>query len=74
MDSLVSMVAQRTGIPEDKARTAVETVVGFIKERAPAGLSSQIDSLVGGGQGSEGSAGVSGMASKVTGMLGKKEQ
>ena len=28
MDSLISMVAQRSGISEDKARTAVDTVVG----------------------------------------------
>lgn len=57
MDALISKVAERTGISEDKARTAVDTVVGFLKERAPAGLSGQIDSLVSGGEGS----GVGGM-------------
>ena len=39
MDALISKVAERTGISQDKARTAVDTVVGFLKERAPAGLS-----------------------------------
>lgn len=72
MDKLVSMVAQRVGLSEDKARAAVETVIGFLKERAPAGLSGQIDALVGGGEGS--SAGnVGDIASRVGGMLGKKE-
>ena len=54
MDSLISMVAERSGISEDKARTAVDTVVGFLKEHAPAGLSGQIDSLVGGASSSSG--------------------
>ena len=71
MDALITMVAQRTGISEDKARTAVDTVVGFIKDRAPAGLSGQIDSLVSGG---EGTGGASGIASQVGNMFGKKDQ
>ena len=37
MDSLINMVAERSGISEDKAKTAVDTVVGFLKEHAPAG-------------------------------------
>lgn len=71
MDSLISMVAQRSGISEDKARTAVDTVVGFLKEHAPAGLSGQIDSLVGGA-----SSGSGGIASTIGGMFGggKKSQ
>lgn len=72
MDQLVKMVAQRVGLSEDKARSAVETVVGYLKERAPGGLSGQIDSLVGGGEGSAGGK-VGDMASRVGGMLGKKE-
>lgn len=35
MDELVRQVTQRTGISEEQARTAVETVVGFLKERLP---------------------------------------
>jgi hypothetical protein len=72
MDQLISKVVERTGIPEDKARAAVDTVIGFIKERAPSGLSGQIDSLVGGGGGSTGST-PGDIASKVGGMFGKKE-
>jgi len=68
MDALINMVAQRAGLSEDKARTAVETVVGFLKERAPAGVSGQIDSLVSGGAGSS----IGGAASGLGGMLGHK--
>ena len=72
MESLVNMVAQRTGLSDEKARAAVDTVVNYIKERAPAGLSGQIDSLVGGSGGAGGTA--SGTASQVSGMFGKKDQ
>lgn len=66
MDALVKMVVERAGISEDKARSAVDTVVGFLKERAPAGLSGQIDSLIqGGGEGS----GAAGMAGRVGEMF-----
>lgn len=70
MEGLISMVAQRTGLSEDKARAAVDTVVGYLKERAPAGLSGQIDALIGGGQESK----TGGIASKAGAMFGKKEQ
>jgi predicted secreted hydrolase len=74
MDALVNMVSQRTGISEDKARTAVDTVIGFLKERAPAGLSGQLDSLLGGAGEGGGQGGVAGIASQVGGMFGKKDQ
>ena len=73
MNELIKVVAQRSGISEDKARMAVDTVVSFLKNRAPAGLSGQIDSLIGGGEGAAEGGMVSGMASKVGGMFGKKE-
>jgi hypothetical protein len=69
MNALINQVVQRTGLSEDKARAAVDTVVSFLKERAPAGLSGQIDALVSGGEGS----GAGGVASKIGGMLGQKD-
>ncbi|MDQ3197426.1 MAG: DUF2267 domain-containing protein [Pseudomonadota bacterium] len=38
MDELINMVAQRTGLAPEKARTAVDTVVGFLKDKLPAPL------------------------------------
>jgi hypothetical protein len=69
MDTLVNLVVQRTGLSEDKARAAVDTVIGFLKERAPAGLSGQIDSMLGG----QGGSGMSGVASSVAGMMRGKQ-
>lgn len=46
---LVRMVAEKTGLSEDKARTAAETVIGYLKNNLPSGVSSQLDSVASGG-------------------------
>ena len=46
MDELIRLVSQRAGIAEESARTAVETVVGFIKEKLPAPIAGQVDSVL----------------------------
>jgi hypothetical protein len=48
---LVRMVAEKTGISEDKARTAAETVIGYLKDKMPAAVSSQLDSAASGASG-----------------------
>jgi hypothetical protein len=59
MNEIIQRLIERTGLPEDKATTAVETVIGFLKEKLPAPVASQIDSLLGGD---------SGIAEKLSGM------
>ena len=53
MDELVKLVAQKTGIPEAQAKIAVQTVIGFLKERLPAPLAGQIEGLLSGKQTAE---------------------
>ena len=66
MDELIKQVVSKTGISEDQARTAVTTVLGFVKDKLPAPIASQIDNaLAGGGVG--GSLGD--LASKAGGLL-----
>ncbi|HEU5441751.1 MAG TPA: hypothetical protein VFU88_20885 [Ktedonobacterales bacterium] len=48
MDQLVNMVAQRAGISSDQAQKAVQTVLGFLKDKLPGPIASQLDSVVGG--------------------------
>lgn len=48
MDELVRLVAGKTGLPEAQARTAVTTVIGFLKERLPAPIAGQLDAILGG--------------------------
>jgi hypothetical protein len=62
MNELIQNIVQRTGIPEDKARTAVEMVVSHLKGKLPAPISSQLDSYMSGG-------GEGGAKSSVTGMV-----
>lgn len=53
MDELIRMVSERAGIPEDTARTAVQTVIGFLKERLPAPMAGQVDALLSGSGGGD---------------------
>ncbi len=48
MDELVNLVAQKTGIPQAQARTAVETVITYLKQRLPAPIAGQIDAVLSG--------------------------
>lgn len=54
MEALIKMVAQKVGISEDQAKTAVQTVLGFIKDKVPAPIASQIDNALKGGGGDAG--------------------
>ncbi len=65
MEELVRQVAERTGISEAQAQTAVNTVLGFLKGRLPEPLAGQLDSFLGGG-----AAGVGGAAGGVGDVLG----
>ena len=75
MQEIINLVAQKTGIPTDKAQTAVTTVLGFLKERLPAPVAGQIDSLVAGGGTPGGmTGGLADSMKGVTGMFGGKEE
>lgn len=46
MEELIQMLTQKTGLPEDKARIAVDTVVGFLKQRLPGPVGEQLDTCL----------------------------
>jgi uncharacterized protein (DUF2267 family) len=46
MEELIKKVSERTGLSEDKAKTAIDTVVGFLKERLPAPIAGQVDNAL----------------------------
>lgn len=64
MDEIVKQVAAKTGISEEQAKTAVTTVVGFLKSRLPAPIAGQIDGVLG-GEGSSTAGGLGDLASKA---------
>jgi hypothetical protein len=68
MDQLVNMVVQRTGISPDQARGAVETVLGFLKDKLPEPIASQLEGFVG-GQNSGDMSGLMGQAQQMMGGM-----
>ncbi len=49
MDELIKQVVAKTGISEEQARTAVQTVAGYLKEKLPAPVAGQVDAVLSGG-------------------------
>ena len=67
MEELIKQVSAKTGISEDQARTAVTTVLGFLKDKLPAPIAGQIDNVVDGESGGN----LGDMAAKVGGLFNK---
>ncbi len=66
MDELIGLVTQKTGISAEHAKTAVDTVLKFLKDKRPGPLAGQLDNVVGGGGG-----GLADAAKGLGGLLGK---
>jgi hypothetical protein len=49
VDELVELVSSKTGIPEDTARQAVATVIGYLKKKLPEPIAGQLDAVLEGG-------------------------
>lgn len=71
MNEMIQRLIDKTGLPEDKATMAVETVIDFLKERLPGPVASQIDSLMSGQSGMADRLGSIGAG--LGGMFGKRE-
>ncbi len=70
MEEIIKQVTERAGISEAQARTAVETVLGFLKNRLPEPLAGHLDSFLGGGAGGGGGADLGGLGGADGGVLG----
>lgn len=71
MNDLIQRLIEKTGLPEDKATMAVNTVLDFLKEKLPAPVASQIDNLMTGEEG--GGSRLGGLGATLGGLFGKKE-
>ncbi len=67
MDELVNQVVQKTGTSQDQANQAVQTVIGFLKDKLPGPIASQLDGIMS-GQANPG--GIAGQAGQALGGLG----
>ncbi len=55
MDELVKLVSERTGLPPETAKVAVDTVLEYVKSRLPGPVASQLEgALSGSGQSDQG--------------------
>ncbi|HLL72339.1 MAG TPA: hypothetical protein VK363_12935 [Pyrinomonadaceae bacterium] len=75
MEELIQQVSQRSGISEDQARKAVDTVLGYMRDKLPASASGMIDSAIGGGANVAGNVAdtAQNVLGNIGGMFGKKE-
>jgi hypothetical protein len=48
MDEIIKLVSEKAGISQEQAKTAVTTVMGFLKDKLPAPLAGQLEGLLGG--------------------------
>lgn len=65
MNELIEQLKSRVGLDDAKAHSAAETVIGFLKQRLPQPIASQLDSALSGGN-------VEGIADKLGGIMGKR--
>ena len=71
MEKIVNLVAEKAGISPEQAKTAVDTVAGFLKDKMPPAMAGQVDNYLK-GDAEGGGGGIAGAAGKIGGMFGKK--
>lgn len=69
MDELIKRITEQTGISEDQARSAVNTVAAFLKQKLPSPIAGQIDNVLSGAGGGMTDK-LGDAAAKVGGMFG----
>ncbi len=72
MEELVQKVVEKTGISEEQARGAIETVAGFLKEKLPESVGGYVDQALGMASGAVDHIDVGSVASALGGLFGKK--
>jgi hypothetical protein len=68
MDEIIKRITETTGISEDQARSAVNIVAGFLKQKLPAPIAGQVENVLSGGGGMTDKLGDA--ASKVGNIFG----
>lgn len=72
MEDLIQQIVSKTGISEANARSAIETVVNFLKNKLPAPLAGQVDSALSSAGGALGGVDLGNITSGLGGLFGKK--
>ncbi|MBE7942800.1 hypothetical protein IM725_19705 [Ramlibacter aquaticus] len=69
MNELIQRLIDKVGLSEQQANTAMQTVVGFVKEKVPAPIAAQVETVLAGG--SEGGGALGSISGALGGMFGK---
>ena len=69
MDELIRLVSQKTGLSEDMAKVAVDTVLGYVRDKLPAPIAAQVDGVL---DGTSDISDLGSVAQGLGGLLGKK--
>lgn len=72
MDELVKQISAKVGISEAQAKSAVEMVANFLKQKLPGPLAGQVDAALGAAGSAAGKVDVGNIASGLGGLFGKK--
>ncbi len=72
MEQLIAQITQRTGISEQQAREAIETVATYLKAKLPTPLAVQVDGFLSGQSGQSIAEQGQDMLYNLGGMFGKK--
>lgn len=71
MQELIQLVSEKTGLSQEHAKLAVDTVLGFVRAKLPAPLAAQVDSLLAGSSAASALGGIGDLAKGLGGMFGK---
>lgn len=72
MEELVKQIVAKTGISEAQARSAADTVVGFLKAKLPESIGGHLDSALGSAASALGGVDLGSVAQGLGGLFGKK--
>jgi len=67
MDDLIKMVSENAGITADQAKSAIEAIGGFVKDKLPAGIGDKVSDFL---AGKDVGGGLADMASGLKDKLG----
>lgn len=70
MDNIVKLVTEKAGISESQAKSAVDTVISFLKDKMPGGIGSQVEGFLNSNAGTIGNV-VDTAKDKLGDMFGK---
>ncbi|MBL7731173.1 MAG: hypothetical protein JNM88_08355 [Chitinophagaceae bacterium] len=68
MEELIKTVSGKAGISEGQAKSAIDTVVSFLKDKLPGGIGGQVESFLSGNAGKVGDV-IDGIKDKAGGMF-----